>query len=355
MKTTKIDKAGHWLRADAAASFARMVDAGMPLGGVAAAGRSWAQQAALYAAYRSGLGNLAARPGTSLHESGIALDMTRGTPAQRWMTVGGDPWKVTPTGSIRANEYGWSRSVPSEAWHFSYNPAKDQHMEASTVSAKPAAAILLGVANCQSYDGDKTAAAWSARGRLMAAQRRNVWAVTETTEAGRKALLAALGANWKVWTLNGLSVAVLFDGAVFSWRPIRKAGPRTPFGHGSLKVPLWHRAAGFGVDVIAHHTRPKSIATDAVKDSDIALGAALAGRWPAVIAGDFARNAPKLTGWTRATPNVDTMDASGDQRVDAAFILGGLVGSNGRVIDPDWLSDHLWLCVDLTFGADPTL
>ena len=27
MKTTKIDKAGHWLRADAAASFARMVDA----------------------------------------------------------------------------------------------------------------------------------------------------------------------------------------------------------------------------------------------------------------------------------------------------------------------------------------
>ena len=60
-------------------------------------------------------------------------------------------------------------------------------------------------------------------------------------------------------------------------------------------------------------------------------------------------------GWTRATPNVDTMDASGDQRVDAAFILGGLVGSNGRVIDPYWLTDHLWLTVDLAFGADPTL
>ena len=356
MKTTKIDKAGHWLRADAAASFARMVDAGMPLGGVAAAGRSWAQQAALYAAYRSGLGNLAARPGTSLHESGIALDMTRGTPAQRWMTVGGDPFKVTPTGSIRANEYGWSRTVPSEPWHFSYSPSKDKHREATTVSSQVKTfALLLGVANCQSYDGDRRASAWLARGRLMAAQGRNVWVVTETSEAGRTAILAALGASWKVWTLNGLSVAVLFDSNVWQWRPIRKAGPWSPFGHGSLAVPLIHRATRRGVDVIAHHTRPKSIATDAVKDSDIALGAALAGRWPAVIAGDFARNAPKLTGWTRATPNVDTMDADGDQRVDAAFIRGGLTASNGRVVDPGTLSDHKWLTVDLTFGADPTL
>ena len=134
MLTTKIDAAGHWLRADAAASYARMIADGMPLGGVAAAGRTWGQQAILYALYRAGRGNLAARPGTSLHESGIALDMTRGTPAQRWMTVGGDPWKVTPTGSIRANEYGWSRTVPSEAWHFSYNPTRDKHKGATTMS-----------------------------------------------------------------------------------------------------------------------------------------------------------------------------------------------------------------------------
>lgn len=354
MKTTKIDKAGHWLRPDAAASFARMVGAGMPLGGVAAAGRTYAQQAYLYALWRAGRGNHAAKPGTSLHETGLALDITRGTPAQLWMTNGGDPWKVTPTGSIRANEYGWSRTVPSEAWHFSYNPAKDKHA-ATTLSAGVTPAILLGVANCQSYDGDKTAAAWSARGRLMAAQRRNVWAVTETTEAGRKALLAALGANWKVWTLNGLSVAVLFDGAVFSWRPIRKAGPRTPFGHGSLKVPLWHRAAGFGVDVIAHHTRPASIATNAEKDADIAAGAALAGKWSAVFAGDFARNSPTLPGWKRVTAKVDSMDKPGEQDVDAAFTLGFLWASNAKMIDPERLSDHKWFTVDLVPGADPSL
>lgn len=355
MQTTKITPEGKWLRSDAAASYNRMIAAGMPTGGVAAAGRTWAQQAILYAAYRAGRGNLAAKPGTSLHESGIALDVTRGTPAQRWMTVGGDPFKVTATGSIRANEYGWSRTVPSEAWHFSYDPAKDQHREATAVSAEPAvASILLGVANCQSYDGQTSAAAWLARGRLMAAQSRNVWVVTETTPEGRTALLAALGANWKVWTLDGKSVAVLFDGAVWQWRKIRKAGPWSPFGHGSVAVPLIHRASRYGVDVIAHHTRPASIATDAQKDSDITLGATLAGKWPAVMAGDFARNSPKLTGWLRATPDVDTMDRSGDQRVDAAFVRG-LVASNPRTIDPGPLSDHLWLTVDLTPGADPAL
>ena len=215
--------------------------------------------------------------------------------------------------------------------------------------------ILLGVANCQSYDGDRSAAAWDARGRLMAAQRRNVWAVTETSEAGRKALLAALGANWKVWTLGGLSVAVLFDGGTFSWRPIRKAGPRTPFGHGSLAVPLWHRLGRFGADVIAQHTRPASIATDAQKDADIAAGARLAGKWPAIFAGDFNRNAPKLDGWNRVTPKVDTMDAGGEQSVDAAFIRGRLVASGARIIDPGPLSDHKWLTVDLAPGADPSL
>ena len=355
MQTTKIDTAGHWLRSDAAASYLRMWEASGKAGGLVAAGRTWAQQAVLYARYKAG-GNLAARPGTSLHESGIAIDVTRGSALQTWMTKGGDAWKVTPTGSIRAGEYGWSRTVPSEPWHFSYSPSKDKHREATTVSSQiKTFALLLGVANCQSYDGDRRASAWLARGRLMAAQQRNVWVVTETSEAGRTAILAALGTSWKVWTLSGLSVAVLFDSNVWQWRPIRKAGPTTPFGHGSLAVPLIHRATRSGVDVIAHHTRPKSIATDAVKDSDIALGAALAGKWPSIIAGDFARNSPKLTGWTRATPNVDSMDKAGDQRVDAAFFRGALRPSNGRVVDPEGLSDHLWFCVDMAFGADPTL
>lgn len=355
MQTTKITPEGKWLRSDAAASYNRMIAAGMPTGGISAqgAGRTRAVQLLLYALWKAGRGNLAAYH--SLHEQGIALDVTRGTPAQRWMTVGGDPWKVTPTGSIRANEYGWSRTVPSEAWHFSYDPAKDQHREAVTVSAKPvASSLLLGVANCQSYDGQTTIGAWGARGALMAAQGRSVWVVTETNADGRAVLLSKLGPSWKVWTLDGKSVAVLFDGAVWQWRKIRKAGPWSPFGHGSVAVPLIHRASRYGVDVIAHHTRPASIATDAQKDADIAAGAKLSGKWPSIIAGDFARNNPKLTGWLRATPNVDTMDRSGDQRVDAAFVRG-LTASNARVIDPGPLSDHKWLTVDLTPTTSQTL
>ena len=138
MDTTKID-ATHWLRTDAAASFARMRAAGMPAGGVASAGRTWDEQAALRAAYERGEGNLAALPGTSLHESGVALDMTRGTPAQLWMSDGGDPWKPNTGESIRANRYGWFRTVPSEAWHFSYDPARDQ----SATVAAPLAAVSL--------------------------------------------------------------------------------------------------------------------------------------------------------------------------------------------------------------------
>ena len=268
--------------------------------------------------------------------------------------------------------FGWSQTRPPVGSHKEItrrkptDPAEDMArfrrdvVACLAAKAEPTptpapAALLLGVANCQSYDGDKTTAAWQARGRLMAAQGRTVWVVTETTEAGRKAILAVLGANWKAWTLNGLSVAVLFDGGVFSWRPIRKAGPRTPFGHGSLAVPLWHRLGRFGADVIAHHTRPASIATDAQKDADIAAGARLAGKWPAIFAGDFNRNAPKLDGWNRVTPKVDTMDAGGEQSVDAAFVRGRLVASNARIIDPGPLSDHKWLTVDLAPGADPSL
>ena len=57
----------------------------------------------------------------------------------------------------------------------------------------------------------------------------------------------------------------------------------------------------------------------------------------------------------RVTPKVDTMDAAGEQSVDAAFIRGRLRATNARLIDPGALSDHKWLRVDLTPGADPSL
>ena len=129
MHTAKIDTEGRWMRADAAESYARMRLAGMPAGGIVTAGRTRAQQQALYEAYKAGRGNLAAPPGTSLHERGTAMDVTRKTAAQLWLAVGGDPMKVRPGENLRAHRFGWSRTVRSEAWHFTYDPARDRYRD----------------------------------------------------------------------------------------------------------------------------------------------------------------------------------------------------------------------------------
>ena len=118
---------GKWLEAAAAASYKRMLKDGMPTGGIASAGRTYAEQRRLWKLYLTGRGNLAARPGTSRHESGRALDITRRTAAQLWAVKGGDPMKRKSGEHIRANDYGWYRTVPTEAWHFAYDPTKDKH------------------------------------------------------------------------------------------------------------------------------------------------------------------------------------------------------------------------------------
>ena len=77
-----------------------------PLGPLSAY-RSYAQQLYLYELYISGQGNLAARPGTSSHEYGIALDLA-------------DPSMRTVLDKIGAN-YGWAKTEASgEWWHVNY-------------------------------------------------------------------------------------------------------------------------------------------------------------------------------------------------------------------------------------------
>lgn len=63
--------------------------------------RTRAQQEALYAAYLNGTGNLAAKPGTSMHEKGLAIDHA---PANWEMDKSSIP-------------FGLRHPVPSEAWH----------------------------------------------------------------------------------------------------------------------------------------------------------------------------------------------------------------------------------------------
>ena len=102
-------RTGHpaWLRADAAGSYERMKRAGMPAGCVSDAGRTYAEQAEMYRRYLAGeLPATAARPGTSKHETGIALDLAE--PARAWVRKFG-------------KYYGWQKdNVRNEPWHMEY-------------------------------------------------------------------------------------------------------------------------------------------------------------------------------------------------------------------------------------------
>lgn len=66
-------------------------------------GRTRARQQELYNLYRAGRGNLAARPGTSLHESGRALDLggafqNAGSAEHRWLQANAGRWGYKWTG-----------------------------------------------------------------------------------------------------------------------------------------------------------------------------------------------------------------------------------------------------------------
>jgi hypothetical protein len=104
---------GQFMRADAAAAFKRM-EAGARAAGInlsATSGfRSMAQQEELYRKFLNGTGNLAARPGFSNHQNGIAMDIGgiggRGTQADHWLRA-------------NAARYGF-RNLPSEFWHYDF-------------------------------------------------------------------------------------------------------------------------------------------------------------------------------------------------------------------------------------------
>lgn len=57
-----------------------------------------------------------AKPGTSNHENGLAVDFAMlGKPkTYAWMKE-------------NAHKYGWVRTVPSEIWHWEYRPDKDKY------------------------------------------------------------------------------------------------------------------------------------------------------------------------------------------------------------------------------------
>lgn len=106
---------GKELRSDAAAAYNRMYAAARAQGitlKVNSGFRTMAEQQALYRAYLNGTGNLAAKPGYSNHQGGIAVDINvggTGTSTYRWLAA-------------NAHKYGFTRTVPSEPWHWEFRP-----------------------------------------------------------------------------------------------------------------------------------------------------------------------------------------------------------------------------------------
>lgn len=138
MARTVIDAAGHWLAPAPAASYRRMLAQGMPAGGVDCFGRTRAEQQARIDAMHAG-GPLAAGL-NGPHVRGIAFDTHtttggryRPSAAHLWLTEGGDGSDVRAGEHIRANSYGWVRTVnrgrSRERWHFAYNAKLDRWLQ----------------------------------------------------------------------------------------------------------------------------------------------------------------------------------------------------------------------------------
>jgi len=124
--------AGGQLATDAAAAFNAMNVQARARGvelrptGSASSYRTLAQQRDLYAAYLAGTGNLAARPGTSNHGLGLAVDLA--TPQMRAL--------VDHIG----RQYGWSKwwsDAPSEWWHLTYQPGHYQGPDPGPYGPQP--------------------------------------------------------------------------------------------------------------------------------------------------------------------------------------------------------------------------
>lgn len=87
--------------------------------------RTLSEQEFFWGLYTSGRGSLAARPGTSNHGWGLAVDVPLPAMAQAINALGA--------------EHGWQKrwsDAPSEWWHFKYAPDHDQHKGEKTAARK---------------------------------------------------------------------------------------------------------------------------------------------------------------------------------------------------------------------------
>ena len=426
---------GKQLRADAAASYLRMKEAGMvspsswPNNGIQVFRRTWAQQEAVFARYQKYGSPIAAKPSWNApHIQGIAMDFYttssngnyKPSPSFEWAMHGGvGSAKPRSKESLRAHAYGWYRTVPSERWHLGYNSNKDTKAAADVAKRVKA----LGYANLKEFqaanallkDGVAGPATWyklltnpkanakpeakpepkpevtdpkpepkpevsgafrfaqvnfEAR-RFGGAEDRNdrqakwfksalaasFFTFQEMDREARDAFREAIGPSWKTFPLNYLGV--MWDSNKYSHdKKVGKVVFDNKGVHGAIRVTLTHKATGFTFDVISVHIRPQagigkglsSAAYLKAKLGDLAKALKLVRSGvPTIFAGDFntghARAAVLGSGkkLLAISPNVDTVDTAGDQRLDMVFASAEIVSRKITLRDSS-VSDHkAWL------------
>jgi hypothetical protein len=116
VKVKVVDVGGAEVEVRTAKAFRAMAKAARKVGvslAIRSGYRTHAKQKKLYKKYRAGDGNLAAKPGYSVHESGRALDLVV-TESRTYA------WLVA-----HAAEFGFHRTVAGEPWHWEYLPGAD--------------------------------------------------------------------------------------------------------------------------------------------------------------------------------------------------------------------------------------
>jgi peptidoglycan hydrolase-like protein with peptidoglycan-binding domain len=399
---------GKKLEATAAASYERMKAAGMPTGSVVSAYRTYAEQKRLYQLYLAGKGNLAAKPGTSNHEGGLAMDVTAGSKQQKWLVA-------------NSTKHGWVRDVPSEAWHFHYIAAKDQVNPTPTLrrgdkgaavtrlqTALNAAGYSVGAADgifevktelavrslqkaanltADGIVGPKTWAALSApplaakpviilSGNMQAeggnrTQRIqhlldqakagvSIFCIQDATEAIRDDIRSGMpgGKNrWKVRPTSGRD-AVIWDSTIWSETAEPKQVTFSP-RHGAIMATLTGPIKKLHVASI--HVRStqalinSGIKTEAkqiaAKKADAKKGIALLPKaGVCVIAGDwntrYHDEVANAAGLCPLSQAWDTLDKPGDQRIDRIWGCG-VSATKAELVNPGSGSDHKWLKITL--------
>lgn len=176
----------------------------------------------------------------------------------------------------------------------------------------------------------------------------SLYAFCEISEEGRDAIRDVLGPDRYLTFPVGL-VCVMWDARKWKHHGRRTVDFGTPI-HGAVRVSLEDlQGSGLMLDVISVHIRPGAITDLAGKQADIRKSLTLVREGvPTIIAGDWntatAFDLAKPKGFVRATPKVDTLNADGDQRLDAVFVTKDLKIRGNKLIDPGGISDHkVWL------------